>query len=106
MSMTEPQAAVAFSRAQRAYDDQLPEDDLDFLDTPEGEDFEREEEEALMLTGAGRAIEPEQLWKALNRRRDFRHIRDEVIGELMQASSYKQEARRLIEADAERRNEP
>ena len=106
MSQTALQANAAFSRAQRAHDDQLPEDDLDFLDTPEGEDFEREEQEALMLTGAGRAIEPEQLWRALNRRRDFRHIRDEVIGELMQTDSYKQEARRLIQADAQRRNEP
>jgi hypothetical protein len=106
MSQTALQANAAFSSAQRAYDDQLPEDDLDFLDTPEGEDFEREEEEALMLTGAGRAIEPEQLWKALNRRREFRAIRDDVINELMKTDSYKQEARRLIEADAERRNEP
>ena len=96
----------AFSRCQRAYDDQLPEDDLDFLDTPEGEDFEREEQESLIATGAGRAIEPGALWRALNRRRDFRAIRDEVIEELMRGQEYKAEARRLIKQDMERRNEP
>lgn len=106
MSMTASQVDAAFSRAQRAYDDQLPEDDLDFLDTPEGEDFEREEEEALMQTGCGRVIDAEQLWAALSRRRDFRAIRDEVINELMKTASYKAEACRLGKLDAQRRNEP
>lgn len=96
----------AFSRCQRAYDDQLPEDDLDFLDTPEGEDFESQEQESLIATGAGRAIEPETLWRALNRRREFRAIRDAVIDELMRTQEYRAEARRLLAADAERRDQP
>src|SRR5690606_24426207 len=52
----EARQSRVLSSAQRAHDELLPEDDLEFLDTAEGEDFAREEEEELQRTGAGRVI--------------------------------------------------
>lgn len=96
----------AFSRCQRAHDDQLPEDDLGFLDTPEGEEFASEEEESLRETGAARVIDWDQFWSALNRRREFRAIRDEVIEQLMKAPSWAAQAEQFYREDMQRRNEP
>lgn len=95
----------AFSRCQRDYDNQLPEDDLEFLDTPEGEEFAQDEEEALRETGAGRVIEQEELWRALNQRRDFRKIRDEVIARLIEHPQWAVEAEQLYREDMKRRGE-
>lgn len=96
----------AFNRCQRAHDDQLPEDDLGFLDTPEGEEFASEEEGALRETGAARVIEWDQFWQALNRRRDFRAIRDRVIDQLIKDPSWVAQAEQAHREDMERRNEP
>ena len=96
----------AFSRCQRTHDDQLPEDDLGFLDTPEGEEFASEEEEALREAGAARVIEFEEFWHALNQRRDFRKIRDEVIAKLIEEPQWAAQAERMHREDMERRNEP
>ena len=95
----------ALSRAQRAYDDQLPEDDLDFLDSYEGEELIRIEEEELTNTGCGRIIEQEDLWRALCSDRNFRVIRDRVIKEMMETRSFKDAAESRLRSDLEKRAE-
>ncbi|MGI9573875.1 hypothetical protein ACRYJU_07285 [Alloalcanivorax xenomutans] len=103
---TELRQRQILSGAQNSYDNQLPEDDLDFLDTAEGEDFAREEEEELQRTGAGRVIGPEEFWQALCWDPEFRRIRDRVINELMDTRRFRQRARERMEKDAELRAEP
>lgn len=102
----EARQRLALSSAQRAHDDRLPEDDLEFLDTRDGEDFAREEEEELQRTGAGRVIGPEEFWQALCREPDFPAIRDRVINKLIDTRSFCVAARERMEKDAELRAQP
>lgn len=78
----------------------------DILESAAGEDFQREEEEALQTTGAGHLIEPEDLWKALCWKPEFRAIRDQVISELMDGEKFRSAAREYLEAEAKERMEP
>ena len=82
-----------------------PADDLDFLDV-DTEDFDRDEEEALAETGAGRVIEPEQLWAALRRKPEFRAVLDTVITEMMDDERYQQARDERMKLDAQQRMEP
>lgn len=91
--------------AQAAYDSALPVDDLDFLDDDKV-DFDREEEELLAKTGAGRVIEPEQLWAALRRKPEFRAVLDTVITEMMDDERYQQARDERMKLDAQQRMEP
>ena len=95
----------AMASAQAAYDNALPVDDLDFLDDDKT-DFDREEEEALAETGAGRVIDPEQLWAALRRKPEFRAVLDTVINEMMDNERYQQARDERMKLDAEQRMEP
>lgn len=95
----------AMASAQAAYDNALPVDDLDFLDDDKA-DFDREEEEALAETGAGRVIEPEQLWAALRRKPEFRTVLDTVITEMMDDERYQQARDERMKLDAQKRMEP
>jgi hypothetical protein len=81
-----------------------PADDLDFLDV-DSEEFDRIEEEELMLTGAGRVIEPEQLWAALRRKPEFRAVLDAVITEMMDDERYQQARDERMKLDAQQRME-
>ncbi len=103
---TELRQRQILSGAQNSYDNQLPEDDLEFLDTAEGEDFAREEEEELQRTGAGRVIGPEEFWQALCREPEFPAIRDRVINKLIDTRSFCVAARERMEKDAELRAQP
>lgn len=78
----------------------------DILESAAGEDFQREEQEALATTGAGHLIEPEDLWKALCWKPEFRAIRDQVISELMDTEKFRSAAREYLEAEAKERMEP
>lgn len=78
----------------------------DILESAAGEEFQREEEEALQTTGAGHLIEPEDLWKALCWKPEFRAIRDQVISEMMDAEKFRAAAREFLEAEAKDRMEP
>ncbi len=96
---------TALSNAQFKYDNAQPVDDLDFLDdTVEG--FDRIEEEALAETGAGRVIDPEQLWAALRRKPEFRSVLDTVINEMMDNERYQQARDERMKLDAQQRMEP
>ena len=95
----------AMASAQEAYDNALPVDDMDFLDDDKV-DFDREEEEALTETGAGRVIEPEQLWAALRRKPEFRAVLDTVITEMMDDERYQQARDERMKLDAQQRMEP
>lgn len=98
----------AMKDGQFGHDNAQPEDDLTFLDddSDEAMEFDRTEEEELMLTGAGRVIEPERLWQALCWRSEFRSIRDEVIKGIMATDSYKLGRKERMELDAQQRMEP
>lgn len=93
----------AMSSAQQRHDDAEPVDDLTFLDDDPDEvvEFDRIEEEELKTTGAGRVIDPEDLWAALCWNKEFRAIRDEVIANLMKGSKYKQARAERMSKDAE-----
>ena len=93
----------AVSNGQDKLDRSVPEDDLTFLDDDPEEvvEFDRTEEEELKTTGAGRVIDPEDLWAALCWNKDFRAIRDEVIAKLMKDSKYKQARAERMSKDAE-----
>lgn len=90
----------AMTNGQDRLDNATPEDDLTFLDD-DCEEFDRTEEEELKTTGAGRVIEPEDLWAALCWNKDFRAIRDDVIAKLMKDSKYKQGRKARMERDEE-----
>jgi len=96
---------TALSNAQFKYDNAQPVDDLEFLDD-EVTDFDRVEEEALAETGAGRVIDPEQLWTALRRKPEFRTVLHTVINEMMDDESYQLARDERMKLDAEQRMEP
>lgn len=96
---------TALSNAQFKYDNAQPVDDLEFLDD-EVTDFDRVEEEALAETGAGRVIDPEQLWTALRRKPEFRTVLDTVINEMMDDERYRLARDERMKLDAEQRMEP
>ena len=96
---------TALSNAQFKYDNAQPVDDLEFLDD-EVTDFDRIEEEALAETGAGRVIDPEQLWAALRRKPEFRSVLDTVINEMMDNERYQQARDERMKLDAQQRMEP
>lgn len=96
---------TALSNAQFAYDNAQPEDDMGFLDD-DVTSFDRIEEESLAETGAGRVIEPEQLWAALRRKPEFRAVLDTVITEMMDDERYQQARDERMKLDAQQRMEP
>lgn len=95
----------AMASAQEMHDRATPVDDLDFLDDDKT-DFDREEEEALAETGAGRVIEPKQLWATLRRKPEFRAVLDTVITEMMDDERYQQARDERMKLDAQQRMEP
>lgn len=81
----------------------------DILESAAGEDFIREEEEALLTSGCSQLVETESFWAALHHcplQASFTAIKRWAIDHIMDGEKFRQAAREHLEAEAQQRMEP